>query len=539
MKKLYKILILLIILFTLIVPVFGDEIEWVDPQEKTLRLREFVIRDGFYIEATDFFNYTALISVYDSNNKLIIANITRKNDTMEINERLNITVVDLQERKGNIGATHGLNATVDQWVRIQTRIAGKPIVRVSIGPHEDKIRNKTVAIREFTPGKEIRINFSVRNDGKAVLKDTELNINSTLPLFLADRMNYDLLDIKAGNESEIKTIHFKAPYVAEITNFTINAQARGIDILGRMYEASNSLIVQVKPRTQPGIYIQKFVSEKVYMGDLAVVSILIRNNMSQKIENLTLTEDLSNGLIPVKTNLTWNFSLEPSGEESISYSVKPPKPGSYYFPPGSSLVEYQDGVFYNDKVSKLIVNGPYVLLSKSVNIENPAKGDNVTVTINAHNTGDALAIVKITDPVPGNYTLSTSNMSYSNMSKIEVIHPGKSASFSYILNVKDNGDYLLPPAKAIVLDQFLFEDDRYTQRVISENLSIQAREPIIVQEPVRAISTPIPTIVTQETAVPIPTISPTQSSPGFQGYIFIIIVLIIVYLIKNRKTKNE
>jgi len=49
---------------------------------------------------------------------------------MEINDRLNISIKNLKEKRGNISASLGMNVVVDQWVRIETRVAGRPLPRV-------------------------------------------------------------------------------------------------------------------------------------------------------------------------------------------------------------------------------------------------------------------------------------------------------------------------------------------------------------------------------------------------------------------------
>lgn len=206
MKYPYKIFLISIIIFMFIIPALADDIEWVDPQEKTMRLMEFVIRDGFIIEASDFYDNSSLISVYDTSHNLISRNVTRINDYMEINGMLNISIKNLKEKVGNIGASLGMNVVVDQWVRIETRVAGRPLPRVSISPIEERIKDKLVVRRSFTPGSDISINFSVRNDGKAVLKDTILKINSSLPLLVDDKLYYELLDLRAGNGSGFITV---------------------------------------------------------------------------------------------------------------------------------------------------------------------------------------------------------------------------------------------------------------------------------------------------------------------------------------------
>jgi len=542
MKNHNKVLIISIIIFVFIIPALAEDTEWVDPQEKTLRLMEFVIRDGFIIEASDFFDNSALISVYDTSHNLISRNVTRINDSMEINGRLNISIKNLKEKVGNISASLGLNVVVDQWVRIETRVEGRPLPRVSISPHEEKIKNKKVVRRSFTPDSEISINFSVRNDGKAVLKDTILKINSSLPLLVDDKLYYELLDIRAGNGSGFITVRFRAPYVGDKKNYQISAQVRGIDIFGNTYKAVDSIDIEVKPQIEKRIDIKKYVTEKVYMGDVAVVSLYIKNNESRNIENLTLEETLSGGLIPVNTNLSWTFSLGPLEQKSISYKIKPEKPGTYFFPAGSTRIEYEDGLEFDKKLNKLIVNGPYVVLTKSVNIENPLKGENVTITIEAKNTGNAVAIAKISDSIPVNNSLASGNMSFTQVLKTEVLRAGNSTSFTYILNIKENGIFILPPVKATVLDQFLYREERYMQRISSGNLSLNVKDSIIAQqqEPVKIIRTPVPTVIPTSMPVPaVPVATTPEPSPGFQGYVFILIFFIVKYTIKNKQGRRR
>jgi|GEM_PF-2286233 len=552
MKYPYKIFIISIIIFMFIVPALAkDDIEWADPQEKTLRLMEFVIRDGFIIEASDFYDNSALISVYDTSHNLISRNITRLDDWMEINDSLNISIINLTEKVGNIGASLGLNVVVDQWVRIETRVAGRPIPKVSISPIEERINDKLVVRRSFTPGSEISVNFSVRNDGKAVLKDTILKINSSLSLLFDDKLYYELLDIKRDNESRIITVRFRAPYVENTTDFKIFAQASGIDVFAKTYYSIDSIDIEVKPQVEKKadniverLYIKKYVTEKVYMGDIAVVSIYIKNNDSRKIDNLTLEETLSRGLIPINTNVSWNFSLGPFEQKYITYKIKPEKPGTYYFPPGSTRIEYQGGLEFDKKLNKLIVNGPYVVLSKSANKENPLKGDNVTITLEAKNLGNAVAIVKIIDKVPMNYSLESGNMSFSQVLRTVVLRAGNSTSFSYLINIKENGIFILPPVKATVLDQFLYREERYTQRINSENISISVKEQKISrqQELVKIIRTPVSTVIPKSTSTPVPeeTVMATPKyTPGFQGYILITIFIVIFHGNKYNKKKNS
>ncbi|MCZ7400090.1 MAG: hypothetical protein O8C62_10540 [Candidatus Methanoperedens sp.] len=492
------------------------------------------------IEASDFYENTSLISVYDNNYSLITRNITRINDWFVIDNRLNVTVIDLQEITGNISSSHGVNVVVDQWVKIQTRVAGRPAPRVSIFPYEKQVLNKTTVSRVFTSGSEVPINFSIINEGKSVLKNLTLKINSSLPLLSREKVDYEPPDLNAGAESDVITVRFKAPFTEQSKLFTISAEAEGNDVFGRAYKASDSTDIEVVPGIDNSIELKKYVSEKVYMGDVAVVSISIKNNGSRTINNASLHDNLPEGLESLNTNLSWNFTLGAYEQKSISYQVKPQKPGTYFFPAGSSSIEYQ-GSAYNAKPAKLIVNGPYVVLIKSANTYSPVKGESLRIMVEAVNTGDSTAIVKLSDAVPAAYSMESKNKPSNMVLSTMVLHPGDSESVSYTLKVTSSNSFILPPANATVLDQFLYQDERYTQRVTSNSLVINVSKPTELEYPPVNVITPAQTAVPENTETPVTAVTPVpvtpKAAPGFQGYIFIIL-LIVLWDIKKHKFRG-
>jgi hypothetical protein len=535
MRVICKILILLVILYSCIVPVLADETEWVDPQEKTLRLKETVTRDGFIIEASDFYDNSSLITVYDAKHNIITKNITRINDYIPVNDRLNITVINLQEVSGNISAVHGLNVVVDQWVRIQTRVKGIPYPKLSITPKSIELNKKIIIRRTFIPGSEIPINFSVRNEGKGKLKNIILKINTSLPAIYGDKLSYEILELGPGNESETFTVRFQAPSKEELKVFLIAAEARGFDVFGKVYNATDSIRIEVNPLIGKKIDLKKYVSEKIYMGDNGVVTLSVKNNLSQKIDNITLIDSLPAGLEPLDANLTWNLSLGPNELKTFSYKIKPQKPGTYYFAPGSSVIEYKDELYYNPKLVKMIVNGPYVELLKTVSPDDPVMGDNITIRLDVKNIGDSNAIVQLKDSVPANNSLSSAG--FREVLNTLVIRPGKSQTFSYVVNTTISGSFVIPPAYAVIRDQFLYEDERYNQKISSNSLMLKIRETSIMpSQPIKMVSTPKRTATPERTTVPESTAA--KPAPGFQLN-DILILLLSIALLFNRIYKKR
>ena len=537
MRSIFNIIILFVLLYSIVFPVLAEEPEWVDPQEKTMRMTESFSREGYVIETSDFYDFSALITVYDSKGNIVTRNLTRINDYFVVDDRMNITVIDLHEVRGNIGANLGLNVTVDQWAKIETRVKGRPSIKLSIIPKGIEIKNRTIVSHTYIPGSEIPINFSVRNEGKAKLKDIILKINTSLTVLYNEKLEYEILELGAGNESDVITVRFQAPYSTERKPISISLMSRGYDIFGRVYQAYDSASIEVLPQFDNKIELLKSVSEKVYMGDIAVVSINVRNNGSQIIDNVNLSDSLPQGIEPVDTNLSWNFSLGPFEQKSISYMVKPTKPGNYFFLPGSSLIEYQGILDYNKKTSKLIVGGPYIVLSKYASAYDILKGDGVNVTVEARNMGDATAIVKISDTIPVNYSLSSDNQTYDIISDTMVLHPGKSGSFSYLLLTSGPGNFVLPPAKATILDKILYKDERYTQRASSAELIIKVREPLKMElSSVKITSVPKKTVRPESIETNAPSETP-RTSAGFEGYIFIIIFIVVLVIRKLKFQK--
>ncbi|NJD76638.1 MAG: hypothetical protein FIB08_06005 [Candidatus Methanoperedens sp.] len=540
MKFIYILMLISIIIYFGVVPAFADETEWVDPQEKTLRLKESFARGSFLIEASDFYDNSALITVYDANRNIIARNITRINESFDVDKKINITVINLKEVTGNISAGHGLNVVVDQWARILTRVPGSPLPKISIIPKSMVLNNKSITRRTFIPGSEISINFSIRNDGKAKLKNITLKINSSLPLLYGEKLNHEIYEIGAGNESDVITVRFQAPFTGGRKLYPVSAEVRGNDAFGKAFQTRDSINIEVNPQIGNIIDIRKYVSEKVYIGDVAVVSISIKNNLSQKIENVSLIDSLPAGLKPLDMNLSWNFALGPNELKTVSYKVVPQKPGTYYLQPGSSIIGYRDELYYNTKPAKLIVNGPYVILTKSAIPETAITGDNITIRLDARNIGDSTAIVKLNDSVPVRYSLPSDK--YKAVLDTLVIRPGNSTVFSYTVNTTEPGDFSVPPAKATVLDQFLYQDERYTQRTGSNELVIKVRSKATSQLPQSTVATvsanPKRTEVSEATSTTAPEPTATKSSPGFQGYVVSVILIMMTIIIRNKNFKR-
>ena len=195
----------------------------------------------------------------------------------------------------------------------------------------------------------------------------------------------------------------------------------------------------------------------------------VKNNGSANISGINLIEDIPGGFESLDDawNLT-NFTLKGNENKLIVYKLKPKKPGIYTFPEKSSIIEWNDnngldsGIEYNKKSSRVIVSGPFVELKKSGFV----KDGIINVRIDAKNIGDRTAVVRFTDFVPG----------IGNKSRSLIVRSGSLVTYSYtidknnVTDIVDNGKVTLLPVDGLILDQFLFKNERYIQTARSNDL---------------------------------------------------------------------
>jgi hypothetical protein len=105
------------------------------------------------------------------------------------------------------------------------------------------------------------------------------------------------------------------------------------------------------------------------------------------------------------------------------------------------------------------------------------------------------------------------------------------------------GNFSLPQVKAKVTDQLLYEDDRYTQRIVSNNLSVEvsdAPKSVLTKINITASTlryaktgnTPNETPNPLVKGVPVGDIDSSRSIGGFQSYMLFGVIIILVVILK-------
>ncbi len=523
--------ILFVVLFLLLpIPVQSlySDIEWVNPRTSILHMGDTLEREGYTIEATDILNQSAFISIYDKKGDRVFEAVMGAGDVSVFNNILNITLVKVNYTEPVFGS--GI-VEADTWVKIRVRVRGRPGIRVTVFTDQE----------EYTPGDTITVNASVVNTGRAILKRAFLEVNSTLPLrempegrwgFAGDRIIFDLHELEAGESSPIYQIRFKAPSNLTGQSYLITARAWGEDVLGEKYEKTDKTTAHILPAHR--VELVKYASEKIYLGDTAYITITARNNGSIPIPHATLTDTLPPDL-QGNTTLTWNLTLPPGGQKSITYQVKPRPPGTILTPPATLRWQLQ-GVNYTlrSNTPKIIVSGPEVTAVKKADPKQLTQGETATITLTLKNSGDLAAVVTVKDTLPSNATLKTGSPNWSG-----ILYPEEPRTLTYTLQFNQTGTYNLPPAQLEIIDKPHYtpgyRQSRYYHKKTTNKATIRVlrkEHPLTITP--RPRETPLLSTPSPPGQPPPEQPQPPKETPGFSLPLTLAIVYILIKLKLDR-----
>jgi len=239
------------------------------------------------------------------------------------------------------------------------------------------------------------------------------------------------------------------------------AETKGADIKGIEHVYSDTESVTIEPKW--GLYITKSITEEAYMSDTIHVLVNIRNGGTCDLNSIMVIDTMVEGL-ELKDNVilekTISLKAGESTREFLSYTLKPMTPGTFSVPAATAKFTASNGEEYTvtSETSEIEINGPYIVLTKSVSSSNVAPGDEVTVTVNVQNTGDRDASVTVSDPsdmLPENVSFVSGETSFKN-----VVKKDSSSSFSYVVRMDAAGDVKLLAATASFVDMEQYKGEK-------------------------------------------------------------------------------
>jgi hypothetical protein len=303
-------------------------------------------------------------------------------------------------------ATEWLFESYSPWVIVEIESRGIPGLEISITADKD----------DYSPYSEIPVTVTLNNKGEADAVNVDMDIQTGLPI-LRGNLKYHYERIGKG-ASITETITFTAPAHEEREIYNIAANVSSYDVKGTQYSAKAIKSISVSVISVECLSFRKSTVQKIYLKDLAVVSLSVKNSGTCDLKNVTITDSVpANIKLLGNHSLKWITDFPPSAEWDYTYLIKPEEPNKDGFIlPAASAIYRLRGEVYNIQSNqpKIIVYGPKIVLSKQADVSSVVTGDTVKVTVTAQNTGSTPTKVTIFDNISGETTLISEIKAYGN-----------------------------------------------------------------------------------------------------------------------------
>ncbi|CAG0991422.1 hypothetical protein METP3_02677 [Methanosarcinales archaeon] len=417
------------------------------------------------------------------------------------------------------------------WAKVALSLRGKPKLDLTV----------TTEKASYTSSRDqiITAKVNIKNNGDAIAKNVDVLLN---PDKLALRgggtgqFHQIYLELKKG-ESKSYEVIFLVPDVLDQKIYNLSADTKSFDVKNLEYRSSGSVSITVSPKQDYYSVSKAFSKSRIYLNDMLMVRLNVANNGAMDMTDIIITDSINpNFELKSDTSLTWNIPVIKPGEwKDIGYSIKPLETSinGFTFPEVNAQFKANNKQYnISSNASTVIVNGPKIIINKTIDKQFINISDDVTVTVSIQNIGNIATRMEVKDFLPENVSLVSGSTSLDS-TFLELNTP---IGFSYIIRVNTRENIELPAAIA-----------NYTgveYRGMTRSSVKSGRPVITVIDPAmnRSINPGIPTLTpnvqmkselgeTTPTAPLEPT--PTPITPGFD-IMFGIIVLIFAAVFRHR-----
>lgn len=388
----------------------------------------------------------------------------------------------------------------------------------------------------------ITAKVTVTNSGEGRAKNIDINLDpGELKLRGGDtsQLHQYFYKLEKGATQSFEVI-LVVPELIDQQSYTLSANAKGFDIKDMEYKASTSASVTVSPR-QNYFTISKAVRDRMYLQNTATVRITVTNAGMYDVYNIYVTDSVGENFeLKSNTSLQWFIRvLKPTEWKDFDYSIKPLETNlnGFALPAASAQFTVNNKPYSaSSQTPTIVVNGPKIVLNKTVDKPAANISEEVTVTVSINNAGNIATKAEVNDSLPEGASL----VSGSTELKSTFLELNTPQTFSYTIRMDREGEIELPAAVANYTN---IEYRGVTRSVLSSEKPV-----ITVIDPSKITPTPTPTIQEEnpeptpqettpppptETPAPTPSPTPTYITPGFE-VLLAIIVLIFAAVYRRR-----
>ncbi len=407
------------------------------------------------------------------------------------------------------------------WVKTSISVRGTPKLEVTV------TTDKTA----YTSSRDLIItaNVTVRNSGDARAKNVDVNLNiDNLQIRGGDtRQLHQYYNVLEQGQSEKFNVILVVPSLINQQSYSLKADAKGTDVKDIWSNATGTVPITISP-PQDFITISKAVRARMYLQNTAVVSIEVGNHGMYDIHDLHINDNMDENFeLKSNTSFEWYIPVLKPGEEwGTTYSIKPLETNLDGFTIPAATAQFTVNNKPYTAASNnpdIVVNGPKLIINKTVDKQTVNIGEYVKVTVSVNNMGNMGTRFEVTDSLPDGVSLTTGSTSLANYSG-----PNTLLGFSYTIRMNKEGKIELPSAVA----NYTNVEYRGTTRKV-----LSSEKPVITVidpskgTPVRGGTVGNSTVQGETSSTPIST--DPQTTPGF-GIGFAFVVLIVMAAIKRR-----
>jgi uncharacterized repeat protein (TIGR01451 family) len=235
-------------------------------------------------------------------------------------------------------------------------------------------------------------------------------------------------------------------------SYNLDADASGYDVVDNAYTASGSVSITVMPE-QSYFTISKSARDRIYLGDNDTVHLVISNGGAYDIRDISLQDGVNeNFALEQNSSLHWDIPLLKPGQSwETTYTIRPLDANLAGFEIPEATARFTvngESVKASSEKPTIIVNGPIIILNKTVDMAYAYVNEDVKVTVSVNNVGDIPTKVEVKDSLPQGVSFVSGQMSL-DPTFLELNTPQE---FSYIIRRSTEGEVRLSAAVANYTD---------------------------------------------------------------------------------------
>jgi uncharacterized repeat protein (TIGR01451 family) len=391
----------------------------------------------------------------------------------------------------------------------------------------------------------ITATVTVTNNGESRAKNIDVNLDiGELKLRGGDtsQLHQYYYMMEKGTSQSFSVI-LVVPELIDQKSYTLKGDAKGFDFIDREYDATKCSTLTVSPK-QNYVTISKAVRDRMYLQNTATVRITIANGGMYEIYNIHVKDNMSEDFdLKSNTSLQWDIPLLKPGQEwGTSYSIKPLEASlsGFTIPAASAQFTVNNKPYsISSKTTTVVVNGPKIILNKTVDKSVVNISEEVKVNVSINNVGNIATRAEVKDSLPEGVSLVRGSTNL-DTTFLELNTP---QGFGYKIRMDKEGEIQLPAAVSNYTD---IEYRGTTRSVLSSE-----RPSITVIDPSKITPTPTMSPIengsatkgqtqtakqgTSEEPSPAETSEPTPTpiTPGFD--IVLAVIVLILATVKSNK----